>query len=706
MTPEVRDDRYQLVLIRPEGFVFVESFREVMESLQAAFDELGIACESSINEIENGTIPILFGAHHLHPDAIDRLPPETIIYNMEQLLPGYPWYSDDYMALMGRFRVWDTHASNVAALRQVGISHAIHLPVGYMPLLSRIQPQTEDVDVLFYGVLTPHRSAILERISQLGINVTVLNGVFGLERDAWIARAKLVLNLHQTPGGLLETPRLAYLLANRKAVVSESGLNNQNEGYDEAIALATINEIPQLCRSLLDDKTARESLATRGFLEIASPHRRTTPMLADALLNAYSPVSDFLGKRGRDSGVDHTSPIKHNPRAVEFGVNLIGHLRGNLGLSVVARGIARSLLQRGEPVSLVDVSTIHGGTTSPPDLEPYFVTAQTDLRHPINLYVMPANFEWLFNGAPWLENSLHLHIGCVWWETTVVPDAWAASLGRLDAILANSTFIADVCARALPFTPVISGQQPISLPAIVRPERVRFGLANTDTVFVTSFDPNSDPMRKNPLAAILAFCAAFPDASENVRLIVRVSHADAPGLAEGTVSALREAAAGDARIQLLVSPMSHEEVLTLYSSCDVFVSLHRSEGLGLGLMEAMALGKPVIATGWSGNMSYMNYKNSCPVRYHLIPVKGNHPSYQASLLGQTALWAEPLLEDAVAWMRMLHASPERRGEIGRLAMADIDNYQQSAWTAGWVDEVMAMWHARNVLPRIAGKIST
>ena len=124
------------------------------------------------------------------------------------------------------------------------------------------------------------------------------------------------------------------------------------------------------------------------------------------------------------------------------------------------------------------------------------------------------------------------------------------------------------------------------------------------------------------------------------------------------------------------------------------------------MIVALALVKPVFATVWSGNMSYMNYKNSCPVRYHLIPVKGNHPSYQASLLGQTALWAEPLLEDAVAWMRMLHASPERRGEIGRLAMADIDNYQQSAWTAGWVDEVMAMWHARNVLPRIAGKIST
>lgn len=699
-------DRYQLVLIRPEGFVFVESFREVMESLQDAFDELGIPCQSNTNEIEEGTTPILFGAHHLHPDVIDRLPPETIIYNMEQLLPGYPWYSEEYLALMRKFRVWDTHTSNVLALKNAGIGHAIHLPVGYMPRLSRIEPRFEDVDVLFYGVLTPHRNSILEEIAHLGINVTVLNGVFGSERDAWIARAKIVLNLHQNPGGLLETPRLVYLLANHKTVVSESGPDGQNEGYDKALDLAEIDRIPGICRTLLDDQSARESLAARGYFEISSPHRRTTMLLEDALRNDSWPVSDYSGNTHSEHGAVRTFSSVQNSGAVPFGVNLVGHLRGNLGLSVVARGIARALLQRGLPVSLVDVSTAHGGEASFPDLEPYFSLSQQNLHHPVNLYVMPANFEWLFNGAPWLANPLNLHIGCIWWETTVLPNAWIGSLAKLDAILANSIFIADVCARALPFTPVITGQQPISLPQSIRLERFQTGFENTDTVFVTSFDPNSDPMRKNPLAAILAFCAAFPDKSENVGLIVRISHADAPGLAEGTISALREAAAGDVRVHLLLEPMSHDEVLTLYASCDVFVSLHRSEGLGLGLMEAMALGKPVIATGWSGNMSYMNYRNSCLVRYQLVSVKGNHPSYQPSLLGSGALWAEPLLEDAVTWMRMLHASPDRRMELGRLAKADIDEYQQRAWAAGWVDEVMAMWQARSILPRISGKIST
>lgn len=276
--------RYQLVLIQPKGFVFVESFREIIECLQFAFEEIGIPCGTSINGFDDAAVPIIFGAHHLQPKSVERLPTNTIIYNTEQLLPGYPWCTEAYLELLGRFHVWDTHQQNIDVLELRGIHNAIHVPVGYMPQMTRIATRAEDVDVLFYGVITDHRSKILEAVAGEGMQVTILKGVFGEERDAWIARSKLVLNLRQMPGGLVETPRISYLLANRKAVVSESdNPEEMDNDFSGGIAVAGLAGIPGLCRMLLDDAASRESLAAQGFAAITAPERRMTALLERAL---------------------------------------------------------------------------------------------------------------------------------------------------------------------------------------------------------------------------------------------------------------------------------------------------------------------------------------------------------------------------------------------------------------------------------------
>src|SRR6185369_6274208 len=103
--------------------------------------------------------------------------------------------------------------------------------------------------------------------------------------------------------------------------------------------------------------------------------------------------------------------------------------------------------------------------------------------------------------------------------------------------------------------------------------------------------------------------------------------------------------------------LGYDSVLSLYASLDVYLSLHRSEGLGLGLMEAMALGKPVIATGWSGNMSFMNHTNGCLVGYDLVPVAqtATHRYYQREFLGADTVWAEPHIDEASAWMTKLRS---------------------------------------------------
>jgi glycosyltransferase involved in cell wall biosynthesis len=153
------------------------------------------------------------------------------------------------------------------------------------------------------------------------------------------------------------------------------------------------------------------------------------------------------------------------------------------------------------------------------------------------------------------------------------------------------------------------------------------------------------------------------------------------------VEQLREHARDDNRIVIIDRSLDYGSVLSLYASLDVFVSLHRSEGIGLGLMEAMALGTPVLATGWSGNMSFMDRSSACMVAYELVPVRSDTPVYRRELLGPTARWAEPDLSSAAEWMRILANRPDIRRSFGRNAAAAMSRYQDEARRGSFVEEL-------------------
>jgi glycosyltransferase involved in cell wall biosynthesis len=135
----------------------------------------------------------------------------------------------------------------------------------------------------------------------------------------------------------------------------------------------------------------------------------------------------------------------------------------------------------------------------------------------------------------------------------------------------------------------------------------------------------------------------------------------------------------------------------------VHVSLHRAEGLGLGMLESMRLGVPVIATGWSGNMSYMDHRSACLVRYRLIEVAGKHVNYRAETLGSGAVWADPVVEDAVAWMRHLHSHPDQRRRIGSAGREQAERYQADAVHLDWLHELEQIWSMSELLPSAPGK---
>jgi glycosyltransferase involved in cell wall biosynthesis len=126
-----------------------------------------------------------------------------------------------------------------------------------------------------------------------------------------------------------------------------------------------------------------------------------------------------------------------------------------------------------------------------------------------------------------------------------------------------------------------------------------------------------------------------------------------------------------AGVRVLDQAMDYSDVMSLYASADVFVSLHRAEGLGLSLMECMALGKPVIATAWSGNMDFMTEENSCLVPFTLVPLDAG-TQYHSISQGVPQSWAEPDIEAAATWMARLAASPELRQNIGNRARTDME----------------------------------
>jgi glycosyltransferase involved in cell wall biosynthesis len=225
------------------------------------------------------------------------------------------------------------------------------------------------------------------------------------------------------------------------------------------------------------------------------------------------------------------------------------------------------------------------------------------------------------------------------WELPRYPQAWARELDRFDEVWTASPF-ADQSIRAATRAPVFQ------LPNACEPhisailERSDFGISSGHFVVLFFFDVSSYTARKNPWAVIEAFRrlkAARPSAP--VRLVIKLNNSSyQPGLVEKIRA---ETVDLDDRVSIIDATLTSNEVKNLVRCCDCFLSLHRSEGFGRGPAEAMFFGKPVIATGWSGNMEYMNSEISFPVGYRFIPV--NDGEY---LEGQNQFWADPDIDHA------------------------------------------------------------
>jgi hypothetical protein len=376
-----------------------------------------------------------------------------------------------------------------------------------------------------------------------------------------------------------------------------------------------------------------------------------------------------------------------------FGMNVVGHVSSNLGLGVLARNVVSVILSRGCPIRVLDVDPGMGRRGHDQKFHAYTVGSLDELGYPVTLLVLPPDSIVQFFRDPKNQGVLSkrdgLNAAVMNWEQMVVPHEWSRVLEGLDVIVAPSAFTRNTFEGALPSVPAISTKVPLFLPADVRESRLRFGLSRDMVWFGSSFEPQSDPARKNPFGVLSAFGRAF-SGRRDAGLVIRVNNATVDGRTHPGVEELRSRSRRDDRVRLIEDPLDYQSVLSLYASLDVFVSLHRSEGIGLGLMEAMSLGKPVIATAWSGNMSFMNHSNACLAAYNLIPVRASTWVYSARVLGKGAVWAEPDGDDAADWMRLLVERPDLRAAIGRKAAEDMRRYQEEAQCGMFIDELRAI----------------
>jgi glycosyltransferase involved in cell wall biosynthesis len=260
-------------------------------------------------------------------------------------------------------------------------------------------------------------------------------------------------------------------------------------------------------------------------------------------------------------------------------------------------------------------------------------------------------------------------IGYWAWELPELSDSWIEAIQTFHELWAPSQFVAAaLLSSPAPPPKVRVMPHPTRCVAGVAPDRGRFNLNEGAFAILVSFDLKSTLARKNPAAALRAYVEAFSP-TDNAVLFVKILSS------EYSIAMLHDIAdpyKHRSDIRFITETLSDGEMLALIATVDVVLSLHRSEGYGMVLAEAMALGVCVVATGWSGNMDFMDEQSAMLVPYTLVPAVD--PQGQYCVPG--SLWAEPDVHAAAQALRRLYADPALRKRIGAAAKVRIKAHEK------------------------------
>ncbi len=418
----------------------------------------------------------------------------------------------------------------------------------------------------------------------------------------------------------------------------------------------------RLMRHVLSDPAASAAAgrSARAFVE-------STASFAHAC-DCYIDVIEECARRVNLPGPTVEGHVSDGCRP---GVNVIGDWWATTGLAEAARRSATALINAQARVSVVSfpVANVPRAENRAPD---WLWSQPRGRTHPVDVWYLNVNELYVVPEdllrPPGTDQYV---IGSWFWELPRVGTDFVNQVERIDEIWVGSRFVADTFRghTSKPVVVVPCVIEPAPTPSVTRSD---FLLPADGCVFLFSFDANSFLVRKNPWGAVRAFHEAFSPRERRgpARLVIKTVNLDRHPQERARLTAAVAQVDGI----LIEDDLPRADMHALISLCDVYVSLHRSEGFGLGMAEAMYLGRPVIATAYSGNMDFTTSINSCLVGYRLRAIdlaENEHDVGLARIYEAGQMWAEPDINQAARWMRVLFERPTERGRIGSAGAATI-----------------------------------
>lgn len=332
------------------------------------------------------------------------------------------------------------------------------------------------------------------------------------------------------------------------------------------------------------------------------------------------------------------------------GINLIGNIRAETGLGQSCRLLAKELKACDYPMMIYNYDQ---GAYIRQNDNSWNKEISEECNYSIN--VIHINPHELGIAMMQLDRKIfagRYNIGFWLWELEEFPDEWLPCISCMNEIWTPSEFISNSIRKK---TNIPVSTIPYAIEAQMEDNfgRKGFGLPDDKFLFLMMYDNNSIAERKNPQGVIDAFKKAFPVKNKDVGLVIKINSAD-----KRDVEKLRLQLREYENIYFITETLSREKVNSLIACADVVVSLHRAEGFGLVLAEAMYLGVPTIATNWSANTEFMNKEVACMVDYQLVEIEKDVGPFKK---GQR--WAEADLEQAAGYMRLLYEDKAYREKI-------------------------------------------
>jgi glycosyltransferase involved in cell wall biosynthesis len=367
------------------------------------------------------------------------------------------------------------------------------------------------------------------------------------------------------------------------------------------------------------------------------------------------------------------------------GFNVAGFLKGQYGIGESSRAFHKAVAATGLPVVAINIdSREHRNQEN---------ALETFARHNpygINLSTFSFDYARRFyrDRGPRFFEGRH-NIALWYWELERFPARRHDAFDYYDEIWVPTRFCGEAF-RAVSPIPVYWIPYPLE-PYEGVSARADFALPEDACVFLCSFDFYSTLARKNPLGTIAAFRKAFAPEDKATLVLKSINSRQDPSGREQ----IRKAIEG-LNVVWIEEHLSGTQMRALFASVDCYVSLHRSEGLGLGMAQAMSAGKPVIATAYSGNREFMNAENSLLVDYALIELTEDYgPVSNPRAYERGNYWAEPDTEHAADQMRHVYLHPEARKTLGERARQDIrDTLNPARTRAEILARVAQIYHSK------------